>query len=171
VRDLGVGSPDVLRLTPGTLGGRLVDPVTGRIANWRTNPDTSGGPPTIEVREPDAALAFVADVRSPLGSAWGGDGGLYVLTADSPILPSHASLVRVGPGGVAGPPILETGPVAGVGLLGVRDGFAAVAITVGRPLAGLQIVLVDLADPARVSAVSLPVDPAPEILGADLVPG
>ncbi len=93
--------------------------------------------------------------QAPLGSAWGGDGGLYVLAADSPIYPERTWLRRYGSDGTAGPPLLETGPIAGAGLIGVRDGFAALGITVGRPEAAAQVVLVDVADSSRTTALPL----------------
>jgi len=74
VLELGVGRTDGLVPQPGTLGGRLVDPTTGRIASSRVNPDTTGGPPTLEVRNPDAGFAFVVRAGAPLGSWWGTDG-------------------------------------------------------------------------------------------------
>jgi hypothetical protein len=151
----GVGAADGLVPEPGTLGGRIVDPATGRIADWRTNADTSGGPPAIEVREADAAFAFDVGEATPLGSAWGEDGGLYVLAADSPIYPERTWLRRYGSDGTAGPSLLELGPIAGAGLIGVRDGFAALGLTVSRPEVAAQVVLVDVADPARATALPL----------------
>jgi hypothetical protein len=168
VLDLGVGRPDGLVPEPGTLGGRLVDSTTGRIANSRVNSDTTGGPPTLEVRNPDAGFAFVVRGGAPLGSWWGADGGLYVLTADSQLYPSEADLVRVGPDGTAGSPIVATGPITSAGFLGIRDGYAAVVISVSREGFDAQIVLVDLADPTRISALPLPIYSTPSILAAEL---
>src|SRR5258706_8559482 len=96
VLDLRVGRPDGLVPQPGTLGGRLVDPVSGRIANSRVNADTTGGAPTLEVRNADAGFAFTVDGEVPLGSWWGEDGGLYVLGADSILYPNAATLERFG---------------------------------------------------------------------------
>lgn len=170
VLDLRVGRPDGLVPQPGTLGGRLVDPTTGRIANSRVNPDTTGGPPTLEVRNPDGGFAFVVRARAPLGSWWGDDGNLYVLTADSELYPSEADLVRVGSDGTTGSPLLATGPITSAGFLGMRDGYAAVVISVTREGYDAQIVLVDVADPTRVSALPLPIYSTPSILTAELRP-
>ena len=167
VMDLGVGQPDGLVPEPGTLGGRLVDPTSGRIANSRVNSDTTGGPPTLEVRNPDAGFAFVVRGGAPLGSWWGGDGGLYVLTADSQLYPSEADLVRVGPDGTAGPPLLATGPITSAGFIGMLDGYAAVVISVSREGYDAQIVLVNVADPTQVSALPLPIHSTPSILSAE----
>ncbi len=145
VLDLRVGRPDGLVPQPGTLGGRLVDPVSGRIANSRVKADTTGGAPTLEVRNADAGFAFTVDGEVPLGSWWGADG-------------------------TAGPPIVATGPITSAGFLGVRDGYAAVVISVTRPSADAQIVLVDLADPSRVSALGLPVYATASIIAAELRP-
>jgi hypothetical protein len=170
VLELGVGRADGLVPQPGTLGGRLVDPTTGRIANSRVNPDTTGGPPTLEVRNADAGFAFVVRGGAPLGSWWGADGGLYVLTADSQLYASEADLVRVGPDGTVGPPIVATGPITSAGFLGIRNGYAALVISVTREGFDAQIVLVDVADPTRISALPLPIYSTPSILSAELRP-
>jgi hypothetical protein len=172
VSGFGVGRADGLAPRPGTLGSRLVDPVTGRIANWRVNPDTTGGPPRLEIREADKSFAFTVDVPALLGSAWGGDGSLYVLSADAPLFPNVVTLARMDADGAVGPPLLETGPVAGGSLIDVRGGFAAIILwargeDARGALASAQVVTVDLANPARVSALSLPVNGA-LIVGAEL---
>lgn len=170
VLDLRVGRTDGLVPQPGTLGGRLVDPSSGRIANSRVNSDTTGGPPTLEVRNPDAGFAFTVGGGAPLGSCWGTDGDLYVLTADSQLYPSEADLVRVGPDGTVGSPLLATGPITSAGFVGLRDGYAAVAISASREGFNAQIVLVDVADPTRISALPLPIYSTASILSAELRP-
>jgi hypothetical protein len=170
VTSFRVGRPDGLLPRPGTIGGRIVDPSTGRIADWRTNSDVAGGPPTIQVRDADGTFAFIVDTESPLGSAWGADGGLYVLTADTILFPERTTLVRVGRDGAVGDPIFETGPVGGAALVGVTNGFAAIGVTVGRPSNASQLVLVDVADPARTAAIGLPADDGGSFIAADLEP-
>ena len=170
VLDLGIGRPDALVPEPGTLGGRLVDPATGRIANWRVNSDTTGGPPTLEVRNADNGFAFVVRGESPLGSGWDGNGGLVVLQSDTLLFPDEVTLERFGPDGTAGPPIVTTGPVTSAGLIGVRNGYAALVISATRPAAAAQVVLVDLADSTRIAAMPIPVDDSSAIIGADLRP-
>jgi hypothetical protein len=170
VLDMRVGGRDGLVPQPGTLGGRLVDPGSGRIANSRANPDTTGGPPTLEVRNPDAGFAFTVRGGAPLGSWWGADGGLYVLTADSQLYPSEADLVRVGPDGSSSAPLLATGPITSAGFLGLLNGYAAVVISVSREGFNAQIVLVDVADPTRISALLLPIYSTASILSAELRP-
>lgn len=169
VTTFGVGRPEGLLPEPGTLGGRIIDPVAGRIADWRSNTDLTGGPPTIEVRKPDGGFAFTLGTGTPLGSAWDANGGLYVLTADAILFPNRTTLVRVDGDGSIGPPLLETGPVGGVALLGVADGFAALAVTVGRPTSAAQLVLVDLADSSQVAAIRLPADDTSALVAADLM--
>jgi hypothetical protein len=170
VMDLRVGRPDGLVPQPGTLGGRLVDPLTGRIANWHINSDTSGGPPTVEVRGPDAGFLFAVKDATPIGSAWGDDGGLYVLSADALLFPDRTTLTRFGPDGTGGPPILETGPIAGSGLVSIRSGFAAVVSVVNRPKQAAQLLLVDVHDPARATAIALSPDQVASIIAIGLVP-
>ncbi len=170
VRDFGVGRPDGLLPVPGTVGGRLVDPAAGRIASWRVNSDTTGGAPTLEIRNADAGFAFVVDTATPLGSGWDADGSLYVLSADSLLFADSATLARIGLDGKAEPPILASGPITGASLLGIRDGFAAVVIWTSKPDSAAQIVLVDLADPARVSALSVPLDRIATTIAVELAP-
>ncbi|HXI80024.1 MAG TPA: hypothetical protein VNM34_04310 [Verrucomicrobiae bacterium] len=170
VATLGVGRPDGLAPASGTLGGRLVDPIMGRIAEWRTNTDYSGGPPSIDVRNADGTFAYVVDVGTPLGSAWDGHGRLYVLSADSIIFPDETRLVPVGPAGRADPPLYQTGPVADASLVGVRDGVAALAFSVSRPVAGSQLILVDVAHADRRAGIRLPNDADWAIVGLDLRP-
>jgi hypothetical protein len=71
---------------------------------------------------------------------------------------NRSALTRIGPDGVAGLPVLEFGPTAGGGLLGYRDGHIALVVTVSQPEVAFQIVLVDIADPGRISAVRVPAD-------------
>jgi hypothetical protein len=168
VSGFGVGRADGLAPRPGTLGSRLVDPVTGRVANWRVNPDTTGGSPRLEIREADKAFAFTVDVAALLGSAWDGDGSLYVLSADAPLFPNRVTLARVDGDGTVGPPLLEAGPVAGASLIDVRGGFAAIILW-ARGGAEAQVVVVDLSDPDRISALTIPGAGQP-IVSAELRP-
>lgn len=170
VLDLGVGRPDGLAPRPGTLGGRVVDPVSGRIANSRVNADTTGGAPTLEVRNADSSFAFDVVRAAPLGSAWGTDGGLYVLSADNFLFPARTVLERIGSDGSAGPPIVATGPITSAGLIGLRNGYAAIVVSVTRPSTAAQIIIVDVADPARTTALELPGDASASIVAAELEP-
>jgi hypothetical protein len=170
VLDLGVGRPGGLAPRPGTLGGRVVDPVSGRIANSRVNADTTGGAPSLEVRNADASFAFDVGRAAPLGSAWGTDGGLYVLSADNFLFPARVAFERISPDGSAGTPIVATGPITSAGLIGVRNGYAAIVISVTRPSTAAQIILVDVADPTRTSALVLPGDASASIVAAELEP-
>ena len=170
VKSFNVGRPDGLAPVPGTLGGRIVDPMSGSIADWRTNSDFTGGPETIEVRNPDGTFAFVVDAGTPLGSAWDADGGLYVLVADTAVFPDMTSLARVGAAGAVGRPIFQTGPVAGTNLVGVQSGFAVLGVVVGRPVSATQLVLVDLSDPGRSAAVRLTAAADGEFITASLLP-
>jgi hypothetical protein len=170
VTTFGVGRPDGLAPLPGTIGARIVDPSSGRIADWRANSDFAGGPPTVEVRNPDGGFGFAVDAGTPLGSAWDADGSLYVLSADSLLFPDRTSLVRVERDGTVGRPIFETGPVAGSSLLGVWNRFAVLGLTVGRPSSASQLVLVDLAEPTRSAAVNLLAGTEASYLSADLAP-
>jgi hypothetical protein len=170
VTSFGVGRPDGLAQAQGTLGDRIVDPTSGRTADWRTNSDFAGGPPTIEVRNADGTFAFALDAGTPLGSAWDLDGGLYVLLADNIAFPEMTSLVRVDQGGAVGSPIFETGAVGGAALIGVWNGFAALGLTVTRPASATQLVLVDLANPGTTAAIQLPAQDSGSFIAATLSP-
>jgi hypothetical protein len=170
VKSFNVGRPDGLAPVPSTLGGRIVDPLSGSIADWRINSDFTGGPASIEVRNSDGTFAFVVHAGTPLGSAWDADGGLYVLVADTAVFPDMTSLVRVGAAGAVGRPIFQTGPVAGTNLVGVQSGFAVLGVVVGKPVSATQLVLVDLSNPARSAAVRLTADANGEFITASVVP-
>jgi hypothetical protein len=60
--------------------------------------------------------------------------------------------------------------VTSAGFIGTRNGYVALVISVTRPSAAAQIVLVDLAEPARISAVPLSIDDSSAIIAADLRP-
>ena len=167
--DFRVGLADGLVPRAGTLGDRYVDPTTGRIASWRVNSDTIGGPQTIEVRNPDAGFLF-SIVGTALGAEWGGDGGLYVLSADSLIHPARTTLARVGLDGTTGPPIFETGPVTTTSLVGIGGSYAVLATLITRPSSGAQLVMVKLDDPSRIAAVPLPDDGLTQVIAATLEP-
>ena len=143
---------------PGTLGGRL---------------DRSGGRPDRELAGEPRHDRRAADPRgpqrrrrvrassstsgTPLGSGWGDDGGLYVL--DGRLPPATRAGRRS-----SGSPGRDCGPAAPRDRAGherradrrSRNGYAAMVISVTRPSNATQIVLVDLADPTRVTALDLP---------------
>lgn len=154
---LGVGRPDGLTPDPDTIGQRLVDPLTGRVAHVRPSTDLSRRL-TIEVRNPDNGLAFIVDDDAPVGLVWADAGDLFVLSTDSFPMSNRSALTRIGLDGVAGLPVLELGPTAGGGLLGYRDGHIALVVTVSQPEVAFQLVLVDIGDPGRISAIRVPAD-------------
>lgn len=170
VSTFGVGRADGLLPQAGTFGGRLVDPIHGLLASWQPSVDFSSGP-FLEVRRPAGTLAFVVNAGTPLGSAWDEQGDLYVLASDGIMAPDRTSLVRIGPRGEIEATLLASGAVAGAALIGVRDGYAALTIAVSRPAVDAQIVLVDLADPRRISAVDLGEAVDAGLLSASLVGG
>ena len=164
--DFRVGRPDGLVPRPGTIGVQVVDPTSGRIATSRINSDTTGGPRTLEVRGRDSAFQYVVGGGVTLGAAWGPDGMLYTLSADSLVYPDAIELRRTGPDGTSGPALLATDPLTTGALIGVRDGYAVVALLATRPETAMELVAVDLADPGRVTA--LPLDPDTQLLAATL---
>jgi hypothetical protein len=166
VADFGVGRPDGLVPRPGTAGSQTVDPVAGRVATSRINSDTTGGPRTLEIRGPDEAFLFAVGGGVTLGAGWGADGNLYTLSSDSLLYPEAIELRRIGPDGATEPALMTTGPLTSGALIGVRDGYAVVALLAARPRPGVELVVVDLARPER--ATGLRIDPSVVLVGATL---
>lgn len=155
------------RIGPGDGRGGL-DPVTGRAIRWGANASIPGGPPTVEVTEADGSLAYRVDVGVVLGANWDADGDLLLLAADGYPFPIQVSLLEVAPDGAVGPAVLSTGSVAWGELIGVRDGFAILALATRQPDEMTQLVVVNLVD-AKATGVTLPADHG-AILGAGLLP-
>jgi hypothetical protein len=155
------------RIGPGDGRGGL-DPVTGRAIRWGTNASIPGGPPTVEVTEADGSLAYRVEVGVVLGASWEGDGDLLILAADGYPFPTQLRLLQVAPDGAVGPTVLSTGSVAWGELIGVRDGFAVLALATRQPDDMTQLVVVDLAD-NKATGITLPADHG-GILGAGLLP-
>lgn len=164
--DFRVGQADGLAPRAGTEGIRTVDPITGRIATSRVNSDTTGGPRSVEVRGPDSAFEFVIHAGVTLGAEWAANGDLYALTANTLLYPDSIELVRIDEDGEPGPAILSTGPLTAGALIGVRDGYAIVALVASRPTNAVQLVAVDLAAPERITA--LPLGPSMQVIAAGL---
>jgi hypothetical protein len=155
------------RLGPGDGRGGL-DPVTGRAIRWGINASIPGGPPTVEVTEADGSLAYRVEVGVVLGANWEANGDLLILAADGYPFPTQLRLLQVAPDGAVGPTVLSTGSVAWGELIGVRDGFAVLALATRQPDQNTQLVVVNLADQKAVG-ITLPADHG-SILGAGLLP-
>jgi hypothetical protein len=153
-------------IDPASIRG--LDPASGRAFGWGPNASVPGGPPTIEVVEPDGTIAYRLVVGVVLGAAWVGTGELLLLEADGLPFPTELQLLRVAEDGSVESPLLATGPVAWGQLLGVRDGFAAVSISTQRPTEATQLVMVDLAD-GRTTGLTLALDGL-QIRGSGLLP-
>jgi hypothetical protein len=155
------------RIGPGDGRGGL-DPVTGRAIRWGLNASIPGGPPTVEVTEGDGSLAYRVEVGVVLGATWESDGELLILAADGYPFPTQLRLLQIAPDGAVGPTLLSTGSVAWGELIGVRDGFAVLALATRQPDDMTQLVVVNLAD-KKATGVTLPADHG-GILGAGLLP-
>ena len=155
------------RLGPGDGRGGL-DPVTGRAIRWGINASIPGGPPTVEVTEADGSLAYRVEVGVVLGANWEADGDPLILAADGYPFPTQLRLLQVAPDGSVGPTVLATGSVAWGELIGVRDGFAVLALATRQPDENTQLVVVNLAD-QKASGITLPADHG-GIVGAGLLP-
>lgn len=166
VATFGAGRPDGIVTRPGTPGTGLVDSSTGRVVTSRINPDTTGGPRSLEVRGPDAAYQFTVDAGATFGAQWGGDGFLYALTGDTLLYPDAIELRRFAADGTADPALLSVGSLTAAALIGVRDGYAVVGLLATRPETASEIVAVDLAHPERLTG--LPLDPDVPLLAATL---
>lgn len=166
--DLRTGAADGLVPRPGTLGERIVDGVTGRVASSRINSNTLGGPPTLEVQDPAEGFVFSVDASTTLGSSWGADGRLYALTADAPLFPNAIELRAYDADGAPGAPILSVGPLGSASLIGVRDGYAVIALLATRPTRAGQLVAVDVTDPSRITALPIDLDNGSPIVAVSL---
>jgi hypothetical protein len=155
------------RIGPGDGRGGL-DPVTGRAIRWGMNASIPGGPPTVEVTEGDGSLAYRVEVGIVLGANWEADGDLLILAADGYPFPTQLRLLQVAPDGAVGPTVLSTGSVAWGELIGVRDGFAVLALATRQPDEDTQLVVVNLAN-QKATGITLPADHG-GILGAGLLP-
>jgi hypothetical protein len=160
-----ISGPD--RIGPGDGRGGL-DPVTGRAIRWGLNASIPGGPPTVEVTEGDGSVAYRVEVGVVLGASWEADGDLLILAADGYPFPTQLRLLQIAPDGAVGPTVLSTGSVASGELIGVRDGFAVLALATRQPDDLTQLVVVNLAD-KKATGVTLPADHG-GILGAGLLP-
>ena len=145
-----------------------IDPATGRTIRWGPNASIPGGPPTVEVTDANGAVAYRIETGVVLGAAWQAGGDLLILAADGFPFPTRLRLLPIAPDGTLGAPVLSTGSVAWGGLLGVRDGYAALAIGTRQPTDSTQLVMVDLVS-GTASGMTLPAAEM-EILGASLLP-
>lgn len=146
--------------------GGILDATTGRTVSYGANASIPGGPPTIEVKEPDGSIAYRVTGGVTLGTLWTADGRLVVFDADGVPFPSRMRLRVVAADGTTEATPLDTGPVAGGGLIGAADGFVSLAFTTDRPDKALQLVVVRLDDGAS-SALVVPLDD--EILGSGIL--
>lgn len=133
----------------------IVDPRTGRSVMFGANAAIPGGPPTIEVKEADGTIAYRVEGRVVYATAWTDDGRLLVLDADGLPFPTGLRLRLVGADGDVERTVLETGPIAGGGVVGVANGFVHLVFATDRPDKALQIAVVRIADGAT-SAIVVP---------------
>jgi hypothetical protein len=159
ISTLDLTGPD--RLEHGVRG--ILDPTSGRTVGYGPNASIPGGPPMVEVKGRDGTVAFRVAGGVVLGTAWTEDGRLLVLDTDG--VQGSVRLRVVGTDGVVEATVLDTGPAARGGLIGVTEGFVALAFTTDRPDKALQIVVVRLEDGAR-SAIVVQSDA--RILGSGL---
>jgi hypothetical protein len=144
----------------------ILDPATGRTVSYGANASIPGGPPTIEVKASDGNVAYRVTGGVTLGTLWTADGRLVVFDADGVPFPSRMRLRVVATDGTIEATPLDTGPVAGGGLIGAADGFVSLAFTTDRPDKALQLVVVRLDDGAS-SALVVPLND--EILGSGIL--
>src|SRR5262245_41656003 len=147
----GIASPLVAFPTAGPSGLSpegsefgFVDPARGRALRF---PDYSGDEPgPITVLEADGEVAYDLESRWPAGLWWDVTGRLILLEQLDIAGPSGYRLRSIHGDGVP-TVLLETPPLARAALIGVRDGYAALALQVDDPRRS-QLLLVDLDDGA-----------------------
>jgi hypothetical protein len=162
-----VTGPD--RIAAGPSANRFIDTGTGRTVAWGPNASIPGGPPAIEVREPDGTLAYRLEAGVALGMVWAADSSLVVLDADGLPYPNEIRLVAIAPDGTVGLPLLSTGPLESGALLGVRDGYAVVALSANRPEPETEVVVIRLSD-GLAAGIRLDEVNRSSILGSGLLP-
>jgi hypothetical protein len=134
-------------LSPTGRLGYDSDPLTGR---RYASPGLmlSTGPTDIRVSEANGEAAFTIKLDAVMGLAWAGDGRLLALEVDQVPEPSQLRLVPIDEDGVAGEPLLESGPISWATLVGVRDGHALVALATSGWDGEAILVMVRLEDGA-----------------------
>ena len=160
---LGPAGPGQLDLAAQS----FIDPASGRTVRYGPNAATPGGPPTLEVREPDGSVAFRVERHAVGGFGWTGDGRLIVVEADGLPFPNQIRAVRFTAQGDVDSTLLETGAVGGGALFGIVDGYAVLGFFTDRPREEIQIVVIRLSDGAT-SAVVLTVQ-IDEVVGAGVL--
>ena len=133
----------------------ILDPRTGRSVMFGANAAIPGGPPTVEVKEADGTIAYRVEGRVVYATAWTDDGRLLVLDADGLPFPTGLRLRLVDADGDVERTLLETGPIAGGGVVGVASGFVHLVFATDRPDKALQIAVMRIADGAT-SAIVVP---------------
>ena len=158
-----IGGPDGLATTPSL----IVDPASGRVVGYGPNGNIPGGPPQLEVHEPDGSYAFGARSGIVISWLWTGDGRLIVLGADGYPFPSRWALQLIAPDGSART-LVEAPRASGGALFGIRDGYAGLVLTGSDP-ARRQIVVVRL-DDGTASAITVDTFGSEGPIGAGWLP-
>jgi hypothetical protein len=158
-----IGGPDGLDSGPSL----IVDPASGRTVGYGSNGSTPGGPPQLEVREPDGTYAFGVRTGMVISWLWAGDGRLVVLGADGFPFPSRWTLQLIEPDGAART-LLEAPRASSGAMFGIRKGYAGLILT-GNDPSRRQIVVVRLDDGAA-SAVTVDAFGADGPVGAGWLP-
>jgi hypothetical protein len=158
-----IGGPDGLATTPSL----IVDPASGRVVGYGPNGNIPGGPPQLEVHEPNGSYAFGARSGIVISWLWTGDGRLIVLGADGYPFPSRWALQLIESDGSART-LIEAPRASGGALFGIRDGYAGLVLTGSDP-ARRQIVVVRLDDGAA-SAITVDAFGSDGPIGAGWLP-
>ena len=158
-----IGGPDGLATSPSL----IVDPATGRTVGYGPNGNIPGGPPQLEVREPDGSYAFGARTGIVISWLWTGDGRLVVLGADGYPFPSRWTLQVIDRDGSTRT-LLEAPRASTGAMFGIQDGYAGLILT-GDDATRRQIVVVRLDDGAA-SAITVDLFGADGPVGAGWLP-
>lgn len=148
IKAFPIGGPDGLAIDPSL----IVDPATGRTVGYGPNGNIPGGPPQLEVREPDGSYAYGVRTGIVISWLWTGDGRIVVLGADGYPFPSRWTLQLVDRDGK--PKMLLEAPRASAGaMFGIKDGYAGLILN-GADQSRRQVIVVRLDDGAT-SAVTV----------------
>jgi hypothetical protein len=143
-----IGGPDGLAVDPSL----IADPATGRTVGYGPNGNIPGGPPQLEVRDPDGSYAYGVRTGIVISWLWTGDGRIVVLGADGYPFPSRWTLQLVDRDGK--PRTLLEAPRATAGaMFGIEGGYAGLILN-GADQSRRQVIVVRLDDGAT-SAVTV----------------
>jgi hypothetical protein len=144
--------PEAIVLSDDLLA--TLDPATSRSIDPRSLGFLPERPGHFDIHEADGSLAWSLDVDIVLSASWIGDGRLVISEASRYPNPTVTELLIVEPDGTRRAPIIKTGPITGMSVASVFEGYALVGIVVEDPEETVLVCVVRLSD-GGISAIPL----------------